>query len=178
MGRQRITLLDKQLEAIEAALHVAFEQEPNLQSKLELLMSVPGYGFVAAATVLAETNAFKTLQNGHEIAAYAGLAPAPNQSGLSQRRGCISKVGNARLRRIAYMAAMGAKLSQFVPNLLRVLARARQAAQSGFGSAGSQTVARRFGSSQVRPTVSSDLSQMGPSGCYLCHLTPWEQHDI
>jgi transposase len=111
LGRQRIALLDKQIAAIEAALKVAFAKEPNLQAKLELLMSVPGYGFVAAATVLAETNAFETLENGHEIAAYAGLAPAPNQSGLSQRRGRISKVGNARLRRIAYMAALGAKLS-------------------------------------------------------------------
>jgi transposase len=111
LGRQRVALLDKQMETIESALKVAFEQEPLLQYKLDLLMSVPGYGFVAATTVLAETNAFETLQNGHEIAAYAGLAPAPNQSGLSQRRGRISKVGNARLRRIAYMAAMGAKLS-------------------------------------------------------------------
>jgi len=110
-GRQRIALLDKQITAIEAALKVAFAKEPNLQAKLELLMSVPGYGFVTAATVLAETNAFETLENGHEIAAYAGLAPAPHQSGLSQRRGRISKVGNARLRRIAYMAALGAKLS-------------------------------------------------------------------
>lgn len=74
-------------------------------------MSVPGYGFVAAATVLAETDAFRTLDDGRQISAYAGLAPAPNQSGLSNRRGCISKVGNARLRRIAYMAALGARNS-------------------------------------------------------------------
>lgn len=112
LGRQRLSLLLKQLETIEEALRVAFAKEPQLQSKLKLLMSVPGYGFVAAATVLAETNAFETLENGHAISAYAGLAPAPNQSGLSQRKGSISKVGNAHLRRIAYMAAMGAKLSR------------------------------------------------------------------
>jgi transposase len=74
-------------------------------------MSVPGFGFIAAATVLAETNGFETLEDGHQVSAYAGLAPAPNQSGLSNRKGSISKVGNARLRRIAYLAALGARNS-------------------------------------------------------------------
>lgn len=74
-------------------------------------MPVPGDGFVATATVLAETDAFRTLDDGHQTSVYAGLAPAPNQSGLADRRGCISKVGNARLRRIAYLAALGASNS-------------------------------------------------------------------
>ncbi len=111
LARQRLALLRRQITCIEAALLKAFQEDPELHRKLQLLMSVPGFGFVAAATVLAETNAFETLENGHEIAAYAGLAPAPNQSGLSQRRDRISKVGNARLRRIAYLAALGARLS-------------------------------------------------------------------
>lgn len=109
--KQRMRLLEQQVQAIETALRHAFAQEALLQSQLELLMSVPGFGFVAAATVLAETNGFATLQEGHQISAYSGLAPAPHQSGLTNRKGRISKVGNARLRRIAYMAALGAKLS-------------------------------------------------------------------
>jgi transposase len=111
LAKQRIRLIEKHVVAIEAAIRESFASEPVLQAKLDLLLSVPGFGFIAAATVLAETNAFETLEDGHQVAAYAGLAPAPNQSGLSSRKGSISKIGNARLRRIAYLAALGASLS-------------------------------------------------------------------
>lgn len=111
LNQQRVKLLDRQISALEAAIKVLVQQDATLHQQLELLMSVPGFGFIAAATVLAETDAFATLQEGHQISAYAGLAPAPHQSGLSMRKGSISKVGNARLRRIAYLAALGARLS-------------------------------------------------------------------
>lgn len=115
--REREALLREHLRegnhlmVIEAAIKEAFACEVALQAQRDLLLTIPGFGFVSAATVLAETNGFATLADGHQVAAYAGLAPAPNQSGLSNRRGSISKVGNARLRRIAYLAALGASRS-------------------------------------------------------------------
>lgn len=112
LAKQRLRQMERHLVVIETAIKEAFAGEPALRAKLDLLLSVPGFGFISAATVLAETNGFETLADGHQVAAYAGLAPAPNQSGLSNRRGCISKVGNARLRRIAYLAALGASRSQ------------------------------------------------------------------
>lgn len=111
LAKQRLRLLERQVQAIEAAIRHAFAQEASLQTQLELLMSVPGFGFIAAATVLAETSGFATLEEGHQISAYSGLAPAPHQSGLKRGKGNISKVGNARLRRIAYLAALGASRS-------------------------------------------------------------------
>lgn len=111
LAKQRMRLLERQVQAIEAALRHAFAQEAPLQSQLELLMSVPGFGFISAVTVLAETSGFATLDDGHQISAYSGLAPAPHQSGLLRGKGSISKVGNARLRRIAYLAALGASRS-------------------------------------------------------------------
>ena len=111
LGQQRIKLLERQLNSLETAIKDLVQQDAILQGQLELLMSVPGFGFIAAVTIIAETDAFATLQAGHQISAYAGLAPAPHQSGLSIRKGSISKVGNARLRRIAYLAALGATLS-------------------------------------------------------------------
>lgn len=111
LAKQRLRLMERRLVVIEAAIKEAFACDAALQTQLDLLLSIPGFGFVTAATVLAETNGFETLANGHQVAAYAGLAPAPNQSGHSNRRGSISKVGNARLRRIAYLAALGASRS-------------------------------------------------------------------
>lgn len=104
-------LLEKQMQPLEEAIRDAFARDPALQAQLDLLLSVPGFGFIAAATVLAETNGFATLEDGHQVAADAGLAPVPNQSGLSNRKGSISKVGNAHLRRIAHLAALGARNS-------------------------------------------------------------------
>jgi len=111
LAKQRIRLLERHLVVIEAAIKEAFAGDAALQTQLKLLLSIPGFGFVTAVTVLAETNGFETLTDGHQVAAYAGLAPAPNQSGHSNRQGRISKVGNARLRRIAYLAALGASRS-------------------------------------------------------------------
>jgi transposase len=112
LAKQRLRLMERHLVVIEAAIREAVACDGALQAQLDLLLSVPGFGFVAAATMLAETNGFETLTDGHQVAAYAGLAPAPNQSGHSNRRGTISKMGNARLRRIAYLAALGASRSQ------------------------------------------------------------------
>ena len=111
LAKQRLRLLERHLVVIEAAIKEAFACDAALQAQLDLLLSIPGFGFVTAVTVLAETNGFETLTDGHQVAAYAGLSPAPNQSGHSNRRGSISKVGNARLRRIAYLAALGASRS-------------------------------------------------------------------
>lgn len=111
LAKQRMHLLERQTQQLEELIRDAFARDPGLQTQLELLLSVPGFGFIAAATVLAETNGFATLEDGHQVAAYAGLAPVPNQSGLSNRKGSISKVGNAHLRRIAYLAALGARNS-------------------------------------------------------------------
>lgn len=112
LAKQRLRLMERHLKMIEAALGEAFAGDAALQAQLDLLLSIPGFGFITAATVLAETNGFETLTDGHQVAAYAGLAPAPNQSGHANRRGTISKMGNARLRRIAYLAALGASRSQ------------------------------------------------------------------
>lgn len=93
--KQRMRLLERQLQLLEAAVRHSFAQDGELQRQLDLLLSVPGLGFIAAVTVIAETSGFATLHDGHQISAYSGLAPAPHQSGLTKRKGGISKVGNA-----------------------------------------------------------------------------------
>ena len=43
-----------------------------------------------------------------QLAAYAGIAPSPNQSGAFKGYSRISKIGNPRLREALYMAALSA----------------------------------------------------------------------
>lgn len=108
LAKGRMRLLKRQAQVLEVALQQTCDQEPAIQAQVGLLMSVPGFAFIAAVTVLAETNGFATLTDGDQISAYSGMAPAPHQSGLTRGKGSISKVGNARLRRIAYLALLGA----------------------------------------------------------------------
>ncbi|MBZ9712600.1 IS110 family transposase [Deinococcus multiflagellatus] len=108
--QERIAFLKAQIVALETAMNDLVQTDEALGKPLTLLMTIPGYGFLTAASVLAETDAFALMDTGAEIAAYAGIAPAAYQSGTSvQGRGRISKIGNASLRRTAYLAAAGVK---------------------------------------------------------------------
>ncbi|UQN07243.1 IS110 family transposase [Deinococcus sp. QL22] len=107
LAQQRLDLVMEQLVEIEAAMHALIHADETLSQQLKLLLSVPGFAFVSAATMLAETVGFAQLETRREISAAAGLAPSPHQSGTKRGRGSISKTGNARLRRIAYLSALG-----------------------------------------------------------------------
>lgn len=73
------------------------------------LTSAPGIGAITAAWLLVATVDF-TLPPGPEaLAAYAGLAPMPRQSGTSARgRASIGHAGNAHLRSALYLATLSA----------------------------------------------------------------------
>jgi transposase len=59
--------------------------------------------------VVVETRPRRARATPAQVVAYAGLDPAPHESGTSVRgAGRISKTGNARLRRALYMAAVSA----------------------------------------------------------------------
>lgn len=111
LAQGRLELVQRQVDELEAALKALVQQDNNLAQQLQLLRSVPGFALISAITVIAETEGFARLRTGKEISAAAGMAPAPQQSGARQGRGRISKTGNARLRRIAYLSALGASKS-------------------------------------------------------------------
>ncbi|WP_189093927.1 IS110 family transposase, partial [Deinococcus ruber] len=111
LSQQRLDLLDQQLVALETALHALVDADPPLTQQLTLLCSIPGFALISALTILAETGGFNRLETGAEISAAAGMAPSPHQSGAKNGKGSISKTGNARLRRIAYLSALGASKS-------------------------------------------------------------------
>ncbi|MFC3832884.1 MULTISPECIES: IS110 family transposase [Deinococcus] len=106
---ERIELLEQQIKAIEAAMKQLLAGHARLEPQMRLLLSVPGFGFLSAVSVLAETDGFSAIETGAQLCAFCGIAPSPVQSGTSVRgRGRISKMGNAHLRRTAYLAALGA----------------------------------------------------------------------
>jgi transposase len=104
IGREldRIELLLRQIAEVEAARDALLAQEeaassPQRQSGPDLLLSLKGIGSEAAAVLWTE-GLCRHFDNRRQIAAYAGLAPTPWQSGQINREQGVSKAGNPRLR--------------------------------------------------------------------------------
>src|ERR671921_903258 len=94
----RLELLIEQIKAVEAerdAVLARAQASPGVPAAL--LLALKGVGPEAAVTLWSE-GLFRTFSNRKQVAAYAGLAPTPWQSGLVHRDQGVSKAGNPRLR--------------------------------------------------------------------------------
>ena len=98
-----------QLGAVDKAIALTIENDSDLRSKRDLLLSISGVGDTLAGVVLAELPGPDVLRSSGEVVAYAGLNPRQHQSGTSVDRATrISKIGNAVLRAALYMPALSA----------------------------------------------------------------------
>jgi len=94
----RLELLLKQIKAVEAerdALLVAAHTPAAVPASM--LLNIRGIGPEFAAVLWSE-GLFRHFDNRRQVAAYAGLAPTPWQSGAVDREQGVSKAGNPRLR--------------------------------------------------------------------------------
>ena len=107
LARQRLNLLDKQVKQLENSIRELLETSSQAVN-LMVLLSLPGVGLITASTLIAETYGLAVFEHPKQLAAYVGIAPAPYQSGAFQGHSRISKLGNPRLRRVLYLAAVAA----------------------------------------------------------------------
>lgn len=100
----------KELKAIRKTIAEIIKSEAELNSKNQLLKSIPGIGDIAAQTVIAELPETSEFTDARQLAAWAGLTPSHFQSGTSGRtRTPITKIGSVHLRRALFMPAMTAR---------------------------------------------------------------------
>ena len=94
----RLELLLEQIKAVEAERDVLLAAEHAATPALAaMLLEVKGIGPEFAAILWSE-GLFRHFDNRRQVAAYAGLAPTPWQSGSVDREQGVSKSGNPRLR--------------------------------------------------------------------------------
>jgi transposase len=91
---ERLELVMHQINKVEAERD---EQAQTSGSPTKMLMRLKSIG-PELATVLHGEGLFRSFNNRRQLAAYAGLAPTPWQSGSITREQGISKAGNPRLR--------------------------------------------------------------------------------
>ena len=104
-----IAYLLAEIKQTETLIREHIKNHPGLKEKSDLLDSIPGIGATTAALLLAEITDFTQYKSARQVAAYAGLVPRERRSGSSVRgRTCLSKIGNARLRKALYFPAITA----------------------------------------------------------------------
>ena len=108
---ETVSFLNERIDEIEREIRTLIGGDPDLRSKCELLETIPGIGQQTASTILGELPNISEFRDVKAVAAYAGLSPRHNQSGLSPGRSRLCKAGNANLRKALYFPAMTAMRS-------------------------------------------------------------------
>jgi transposase len=107
--RAVLLVLVEQVAALEARIQARAAAVGAIAADVARLDGIKGVGWLTATLVLTELWVLGPAATPAQAVAYAGLDPAPQQSGTSVRgKGSISKTGNARLRQAVYMAALSA----------------------------------------------------------------------
>lgn len=93
----RLELILEQIAAVKAARDALLATERRSNRGLDLLFGLKSIGPEIAATLWTE-GLSRQFDNRRQVAAYAGLAPTPWQSGRVSHEQGVSKSGNPRLR--------------------------------------------------------------------------------
>jgi transposase len=104
-----LAALKTELARLEEDIDKHVKANPELQDNVDRIDEIPGFGSLTSQKILAETDCFAVCDSTAAIVAYAGLNPKHYESGSIHRRGGISKIGNAALRKSLYYAALSAK---------------------------------------------------------------------
>ena len=114
--------LEKEITQVADKMAELINNQPRLKEKMALITSIKGVGKLTAYRVLALMPDVKSFQTAKQFAAYIGITPKQHQSGKLIGKTTISRLGDSRLRKALYMAALVAKkhnkgLAAFVSRL-------------------------------------------------------------
>jgi transposase len=99
----QITVIDTEIARLDEQISERFGQHPDAP----ILLSIPGFGPVLAATFLANTGGdLRAFETAGRLASVAGLAPAPRDSGRISGNHHRPRRFNRRLMRTCYLAAL------------------------------------------------------------------------
>ena len=111
-ARSLITLLlssvqeaDAHVAVLTARLHELLDRDPDMC----LLMSIPGVGFITAATLTAEVGDWDRFSSARQLSAYFDTVPSVRASDTVAHYGCITRAGTSHARRAIVEAAHTAR---------------------------------------------------------------------
>ena len=92
-------------EGATAALDAEIKAWHKGNAASQLLVTIPGIGFLTASAIAATVPDPSFFRSGREFSAWLGLVPRQNSSGGKDRLGRISKQGNPYIRRLLVIGA-------------------------------------------------------------------------
>ena len=101
-----IAHLQKRIKALQQAAAELAAKEPDLDTMVRRLCSVPGIGKLSALRLLGELLMLPADLKAKQWVAHAGLDPRPRQSGTVDAPRHISRTGNRHLRLALFMPAL------------------------------------------------------------------------
>lgn len=104
---QLIDGLDRRIQPLDREL----QEWTQTDTRMALLMSMPGIGLYSAAVILAEIGDIRRFDNPKQLCSYAGLVPSTRSSDQRVYHGHITREGSAWLRWIMVSAAHSAPRS-------------------------------------------------------------------
>jgi transposase len=107
--------LEEQMAQVEAELEEVLATDKEWKASAQLLQTIKGIGLITTSCLLVATLNFTTCETIESLTAYAGLAPALHQSGISVwHKPTIGHTGNARLRAALYLATLSSAQSNLI----------------------------------------------------------------
>lgn len=103
-----LATLETELEATRKAIHEHINNDPELQRRRDLLITIPGIADASIAHLLVVLSDHHGFISAKQAVAFAGLAPALRQSGQWSGKTHIAKSGDSALRKALYMPALSA----------------------------------------------------------------------
>lgn len=94
----------EQLERLTAAIE-ELTPDWSLRPAVEALQALRGVALIGTVTFMTEVGHVHRFDHPRKLMAYLGLVPSEASSGFVVRRGCITKAGNARVRRTLIVGA-------------------------------------------------------------------------
>lgn len=119
--KKHITEIDKELDRL-------MRQNPTIFQKTNILKSIPGYGMLLAANLMAITGNFEEITKYKQLAAFIGIVPYQYQSGTSiSKKARIRNFGPQFTRKLLRLAAQSVAThdKQFKQYYLRKIAEGK-----------------------------------------------------
>jgi transposase len=101
-NRQIVAAFRRKIETLDKAIRALVEKNEEAEREIGLMATVPGVGFLSAATIYAEMGTLSAYTR-RQLSALSGVCPVTRQSGTSLRKGAMSHKGSRLLRRILFL---------------------------------------------------------------------------
>lgn len=120
------------LVSVTRQLRKFCQEDPEIRRCIELLVTIPGIGWIIAMHLMGAIGDWRLLGNSKEIGCFLGLTPTENSTGESVSRGRISRMGEPAVRsKLIEGAWMGIRRD---PELRAFYDRVRQRHPQGIGA--------------------------------------------